>query len=218
MNQYLAMLKNQKTGEVRTAKTVIRAFGSNDSTQPVGFQEKTDPFGSNGSTSPARLAEKEKLPFDAEYWGRKIEHSTRKAMQQDNGALAYCELFMPLLYRRYMKAANNLDAAYTAQCGHDRAELVTDNVTGLKEALRAHDRAAEQTRKAAAQPLTADQLNPAECSRFCQAHLPDKGGECSYLNQLNGCILWDAKNRRHSISELPISPTKYLEGHQREEP
>jgi hypothetical protein len=156
--------------------------------------------------------------YAPEYWGRKIEYSTRKAMQQDKGALAYCELFTPLLHRRYMKAANNLDAAYTAQCGHDRAELVTGNVTGLKEALREHDRAAEQTRKAAAQPLTADQLTPAECARFCQAHLSDKGWECSYLNQLNGCTLWNAKSKRRSISNLPVSPTRYLEAHQREEP
>ncbi len=172
------------------------------------------------SDSPAmkESQEGEQPEFDAEYWGRKIEHSTRRAMQQDNGALAYCELFMPLLYRHYMKAANNLDAAYTAQCGYNRAELVTENVTGLKEALREHDRAAEQTRKAAAQPLTADQLNPAECSRFCQAHLSDKGGECSYLNQLNGCTLWNAKNRRRSISELPVSPARYLEAHQKENP
>ncbi len=156
--------------------------------------------------------------YAPEYWKSKIEHATTKAMQQDNGALAYCELFMPLLYRHYMKAANNLDAAYTAQCGYNRAELVTENVTGLKEALREHDRAAEQTRKAAARPLTADQLTPAECSRFCQAHLSDKAGECSYLNQLNGCTLWDAKNKRRSISDLPISPTRYLEGHQKENP
>jgi hypothetical protein len=128
-------------------------------------------------------------------------------MQKDKGSLAYCELFMPLLYRRYMKAANNLDAAYTAQDSKQ-----------IREALREHDKAAGQSRKAAAQPLTADQLTPAECSRFCQAHLSDKAGECSYLNQLNGCTLWDAKNRRRSICELPISPTRYLEGHQKENP
>jgi hypothetical protein len=128
-------------------------------------------------------------------------------VQQDKGALAYCELFMPLLHRKYMKAANNLDAAF-----------LTQDEKQMREALREHDRLAEQTRKAAQQPLTADQLTPAECLRFCQIHLSDKGGECPYLNQLNGCTLWDAKNKRRSISDLPISPTRYLEGHQKENP
>jgi hypothetical protein len=145
--------------------------------------------------------------YAPEYWKSKIEHATTKAMQQDGGALAYCELFMPLLHRKYMQAANDLDAAYTAQ-----------DAKQMREALREHDRLAEQTRKAAQQPLTADQLTPAECSRFCQAHQADKGGACPYLNQLDGCTLWDAKSKRRSICELPVSHTHYLEAHQREEP
>jgi hypothetical protein len=153
------------------------------------------------------ISNPQKNDFDAERWQHEISRAINRAMQQDNGALAYCELFMPLLHRRYMKAANNLDAAYTAQDSKQ-----------IRGALREHDKAAEQSRKAAAQPLTADQLTPAECSRFCQAHLSDKAGECSYLNQLNGCTLWDAKNKRRSISDLPISPTRYLEGHQKENP
>jgi hypothetical protein len=159
------------------------------------------------SPSMKESQEGEQPKFDAEYWGRKIEHATLGAMRQDNGGLAYCELFMPLLHRRYMQAANNLDTAYTAQ---DEKQM--------REALREHDRLAEQTRKAAAHPLTADQLTPAECSRFCQTHLSDKGGACPYLNQLDGCTLWDAKNRRRSISKLPVSPARYLEAHQRENP
>jgi hypothetical protein len=143
--------------------------------------------------------------FDAEHWQQEISRAINKAMKLDDGALEYCALFMPLLHRRYMQAANDLDTAYTAQ-----------DAKQIRQALREYDHAAEQTRKAASQPLTADQLSPGECSRFCQAHLSDKGGECPYLNQLNGCTLWEAKNKRSALNDLPVYPTRYLESHQRE--
>jgi hypothetical protein len=104
-----------------------------------------------------------------------------------------------------MQSANNMDVAYAS-----------NDAKRIRQAIRDHDRAAEQTRKAAAQPLTADQLNPGECSRFCQEHLRIKRHECRYLNQLNGCTLWEGKKKRLPLNELPISPTRYLEGHQKE--
>ena len=175
MSKYLSMLKNLKMATSPTAKTAKTPFGSKGSTSTRRFPENCTPFGSKGSTAVGHILNNSNPAFDSGCWRRKIEHATLEAMSHDNGALSYCELFMPLLHRRYMHAANTLDEAFTSQ-----------DAKQLKQALREHDRAAEQTRKAAADPLTADQLSPAECSRFCEAHLSDKGGECQYLNRLDG--------------------------------
>lgn len=158
--------------------------------------------GSFSKISKVAFSSSPKKHFDAEHWRHQIVRAINKAMQQDKGALSYCAEFMPEVSNHYMQTANSLDAAYTTQ----DAKLI-------RQAIRTHDLAAENTRKAAASPLSADQLSPAECSKFCQAHLLSQGGRCPHINHLDGCVLWEAKKKRLQVSHLPVKPYKYLDCH-----
>ena len=59
--------------------------------------------------------------------------------------------------------------------------------------------------------IRADHLYPIEVDRFCAAHLQIQGGQCSYLGGLDGCLVWEAKNKMWTIDRFPVDLARYLD-------
>ena len=140
--------------------------------------------------------------FDSKHWRQQIEIAINNAMEQDQGALGHCSHYRPDLHRDSITASRALDDTYS-----------TKDAKQIRQAIRLHDKACEATRHAAQNPLKTDKLTSDECAGFCLKHQQRQDKPCPYKNQLDGCILWQAKNLQTPIDQLELAPESYLDLH-----
>ena len=141
--------------------------------------------------------------FDTEHWRQQIKTAINTAINMDKGALEHCSHYRPDLHSACIAASRALDDAYS-----------TKDARQIRQAIREHNKACKATRYAAQHPMKAHKLSPAEITRFCNTHMAMQGGQCSYKGKLDGCTIWEAKNKNLTIDQLEIPPERYLDLHQ----